>query len=305
VIGAATDTQYEVGAVNEKATLSTEITAGELAAGQPGSLTLTITNGGPQPAYRVIAKLQSSVAALHGCQISFGRIDPGRTKVRKQVIALPPGQDDRSALVVAQVSYFNGDPLEARRRFDIKPGPPGSARPPVTAAAGTRVEPPRTATGGNQVELPRGLTVACKLAAAEVGPGERVRLECELRNLGSEPLAQVGLKVSVGGVDSENQAPKSLPGAGSVKLELVGLAAQKVKQGDKLPVIVRATAQGVPRAEQILSVAIGSQATRCKARLTRDEYKVKQKRLQAALDSGSLTQKELDKYEAELVSCLQ
>jgi hypothetical protein len=90
-----------------------------------------------------------------------------------------------------------------------------------------------------------------------------------------------------------------------VKLELVGLTSAKEKQGAQLPVVVRATALGLPPAEKTLSVRIASLATRCQKRLTRDEYKVKRKRLQAALDSGALTQKELDKYDADLVGCLQ
>jgi len=57
--------------------------------------------------------------------------------------------------------------------------------------------------------------------------------------------------------------------------------------------------------ERPLSVRIASFATKCQTRLTRDEYKAKRKRLQAALDSGALTQKEFDKYDADLVSCLQ
>jgi hypothetical protein len=292
-IGVATDTQYEVGAINEKATLSAELADGAFVAGQPGSLVLVITNGGPQPAYRVTAKLQSSVAALHGYQLSFGRIDPGKTKIRKQAVSLPSGLNDRSTVVVAQISYFNGDHLEARKRFDLKPDPKGNERPPGTA------------TVGSQASAPRGLAVECKPVAAEVAPGERVRIDCELRNLGSEPLAQVALKVAVGGVDQGNQVPKSLPGAASVKLELVGVVSPSAKPGTRLPVIIRATARGVSRVEQSMSVAVASPSTGCKARLTRSEYQVKHKRLQAALDAGALTQKEFDAYDADLVSCLQ
>ncbi|HWO25888.1 MAG TPA: hypothetical protein VNO30_44440 [Kofleriaceae bacterium] len=78
----------------------------------------------------------------------------------------------------------------------------------------------------------------------------------------------------------------------------------KEQQGAKLPVLVRATALGVSPVEWGAFVSIASFATKCKERLTRDEYKAKRKKLQAALASGALTQGELDKYDAELVSCL-
>ena len=40
-------------------------------------------------------------------------------------------------------------------------------------------------------------------------------------------------------------------------------------------------------------------------RRRQSEYKAKRKRLQAALDAGSLTQKEFDQYDADLLGCLQ
>jgi hypothetical protein len=280
-IGAATDTQHEVGAANEKATLSAELgDAPPFVPGRSGAISLRITNSGPQPAYRVVAKLRSSVDALHGHQLSFGRIDPGKTKVRTRAVAIPPRLDERSAVVVADISYFNGESLDAKKKFDILP----PAR---------RVDPPR------------GLALDCKLATPEVAPGERVRLACELRNVGTEPAGELAIAVSVGGVVSPNLAPKALPGAGSAKLDLVGLTSAKEKQGVQVPVVVRATALGLPPVERTLSVRIASFATRCQQRLTRDEYKAKRKRLQAALDSGALTQKEFDKYDADLVGCLQ
>ena len=280
-IGAATDTQLDVGAANEKAILSADLAGGPLfVLGTTASLGLAITNKGPQPAYRVIAKLRSSVDALHGHQISFGRIDPGKTKIKTRAIAIPPKLDERSALVVAEITYFNGDPLDTKEKFVFAPEP-------------------------KRVTAPRGLALDCKLATPEVAPGERVRITCDLRNLSSDPASDLGITVLVAKEASKNLVPKSLPGAGAEKLELIGLTSAREKQGAKLPVTVRATALGVSAVEWTASVSIASLGTRCKARLTRDEYKAKRKRLQAALDSGALTQSEFDKYDAELVGCLQ
>jgi hypothetical protein len=301
-IGAATDTQYEVGAANEKAVLAAELgEAPPLVPGRPGTISLAIKNSGPQPAYRVIAKLRSSVDALHGHQLSFGRIDPGKTKIKTRVVALPSKLDERSALVVADISYFNGEPFETKKKLSIAPE---AKRVEVK-----RVEPPRGPEAKRvevkRVEPPRGLDASCKLATAEVAPGERVRIDCELRNLGNAPANELTIAVAVRGAVSKNLAPKVLPGAGSVKLELVGLTAASEQQGAQVPVVVRVGALGLPPVEQTLTVRIASFATRCQTRLTRDEYKAKRKRLQAALDSGALTQQEFDKYDADLVGCLQ
>jgi hypothetical protein len=280
-IGAATDTQYEVGAANEKAVLSAEFSPGlPLAQGRSGTLSLVVTNSGPQPAYRVIAKLRSGVEALHGHQLSFGRIDPGKTKTKTRSVAIPSNLDERSALVVAEVSYFNGEAIETKKKFDIVPPAKG-------------------------VEPPRGLAMDCKLATAEVAPGERVRIDCELRNLGNETAKELSIAVSIRGVVSRNLAPQSLPGAASAKLELIGLTLASEQQGAEVPVIVRATALGLRPVERSFSIRIASFATKCKTLYTRDEYKAKRKRLQVALDSGALTQKEFDKYDAALVGCLQ
>jgi hypothetical protein len=277
-IGTATDTQYEVGAANEKATLSAELRgAAALVPGKPAHITLTIKNSGPRPAYRVIAKLQSSVPALHGHQLSFGRINPGITKIRSRLLSLPQESEDRTALVVAEVTYFTGDPVSTRKRDAI-------------------------VREGKPAESPRELALACKLATPEVMPGGRVQIGCDVRNLSSGPMSELTVKVLVRGVETPNSAPRNLPG-GTVKLELNGKTSDNEQQGAVVPVQVRISAPGHPAVEQSLLVRIS--ATRCQVRLTRAEYQVRLVPLQELLDKGGLSQKEFDKYDAELVACLQ
>jgi hypothetical protein len=279
-IGAATDTQYEVGAANEKAALSMELGAEPaFVLGQSGTLSLKISNSGPQPAYRVIAKLRSSVEVFHGKQISFGRIDPGKSKVKTREIAIPPQLEDRSAVVAAEITYFNGDRLEVKKRFEI-----ASSKP---------------------VEPPRGLALECKLVKAEVASGGRVPVECELRNASNEAVRGLTATVAVGDAVSKNLVPQSLAGAGPMKLELAGTVPATEKQGAMVPVVIRISAQKLPAVEKTLYVRVAQSATRCQKRLTRDEYKKKRKILQDALRAGNLTQQEFDKYDAENVSCLE
>lgn len=275
-IGAATDTQYEIGAANEKATLTAQFADSALVAGRSGLVSLSIANSGPQPAYRVVAKLRSGTEAFHGLQLSFGRIDPGKSKTKTQQVVIPPRLDDRSPIVLADISYFNGDAFNTRQRFNIT------------------------------LERESILGVECKLATTEIAPGARVRLECELRNSSKQPARDLSVIVTVGDVVTPNVGPKKLGGGDVVKLEFIGVTSKTEKQGAQLPIKLQVAAEGQPTLEQTFSVRVTTVAPRCKAgKLTRDEYRAKRKRLQAALDAHALTQKEFDKYDAELVSCLE
>lgn len=281
-IGEATDTQSAAGTSGERAALKAELVESEpMVMGRAGTIGVSITNSGPQPAYRVIAKLKSGVEALDGIQLSFGRIDPGKTKVRARRIPLPAALDDRAPIVLANVSYANGEDFSVKRRFTIGAEQAG-------------------------VEQQLGLGVDCKPAAGEISPGERVRIQCELRNKSKSPANELRVVVAVGGAPTPNLGPKKLAAGESVTLDFVGVAPVTAKQGTELPVKVTVTGADVPAVTQSLSVRIASLAVKCKTeKLTREQYRAKRKRLQAAFDAGALTQKELDKYDAELVSCLQ
>ena len=281
-IGEATDTQYAVGAPGERATLKAELVENEpLIAGRPGTIGLSITNSGPRPAYRVTAKLKSGVEVFDGIQLSFGRIDPGKTKVRGRRISLPAGLDDRAPIVLANVSSANGEDFSVKRRFSV-----GAQQ-----------------AGGEQ-QL--GLGLDCKPPAGEVSPGERVRIQCELRNKSKSPASELRVVVAVGGAPTPNLGPKRLAAGEAVTLDFVGVAPATAKQGTELPVNVTVSGADVSTVAQSLSVRVASLVVKCKTeKLTREQYRAKRKRLQAAFDAGALTQKELDKYDAELVSCLQ
>ncbi|HWU90902.1 MAG TPA: hypothetical protein VN253_26735 [Kofleriaceae bacterium] len=281
-IGEATDTQYAAGAIGERAVLKAELVESEpMTIGGAGTIGVSITNSGPQPAYRVIAKLKSGVEALDGIQLSFGRIDPGKTKVRTRRIPLPPALDDRAPIVLANISYANGEELSVKRRFNIGAEVAGAVQQ-------------------------QGLGLNCKSVSSEVSPGERVRVQCELRNKSRAPASELKVVVAVGGALKPNLAPKKLAAGEAVTLEFVGDVPGGAKQGADLPVRVTVSGVDVPPVTQSLAIRVASLAVKCKIeKLTREQYRAKRKRLQAAFDAGALTQKELDKYDAELVSCLQ
>jgi hypothetical protein len=283
LIGEATDTQYTAGAANERAALTAEfVDVAPMAAGGWVTLTLSVRNDGPDPAYRTIAKLRSSIDALHGLQFSFGRIDAGQTKVRSRQVVVPADVDDRSPLVVAAVSYFNGESVSTQKRYTVIDDPTQIAK------------------------SEQGLVLQCKLAAAEVAPGERVRIQCDVRNTAAVAARDLRFSVAVDGVTAPNVGPKELAAGDQVSVELVGAAPAEARQGASLLVVVGVEAPGLTRAEKTLSVGVASFTGMCQqGKLTREQYRAKRKRLEAALAADALTQKEFDDYDAELLGCLE
>src|SRR5205814_2259214 len=71
---------------------------------------LSVTNEGPDPAYKVVAQLRSSLTAVHGMQLSFGRINRGATRSRSSRISDITDADDLNATIVATVSSLNTAP---------------------------------------------------------------------------------------------------------------------------------------------------------------------------------------------------
>jgi hypothetical protein len=70
-------------------------------------------------------------------------------------------------------------------------------------------------------------------------------------------------------------------------------------------VIVRVSAPGILGVERTLAVRIAALAMKCsKGQLTREGYKVKRKQLEELLKDGTLTQKDFDRYDADLIACL-
>lgn len=281
-IGEATDTQYDPGTPGEHTVLKAELVESEpLVLGRAGTVGLSITNSGAKPAYRVIARLKSGTEALDGIQLSFGRIDPGKTKLRTRRITVPATIDDRTPLVLANIASANTAEISVQRRFKVGAEQAGA-------------------------EQQLGVGLDCKLAAGEVSPGERVRVQCVLRNKSKGPVSELRVVVAVAGTTTPNIGPKKLPAGESATLEFVGDTATTAKQGTSQPVVITVTGADTPASTQTLSVRIASLAVTCKReKLTRAQYDAQKKRLQAAFAAGVLTQKELDQYEIELVSCLQ
>jgi hypothetical protein len=71
---------------------------------------LSVTNRGSDPAHGVVAQLKSSSAALHGLQLSLGRIDRGETRTWTSDVATAGAADDLDPVVVAAVTASDAPP---------------------------------------------------------------------------------------------------------------------------------------------------------------------------------------------------
>jgi len=240
-------------------------------------VSLAVTNKGPAPAYKVMAQLRSSSTALHGIQLSFGRIDKGETKTRTKDIDVGEG-DERNPTVVAAVTAVNASPTSAKSRI-------------------------RLATAKPRVEL----QLACSLIDREPAPGQRVRVHCEAINAGERGVRGVSYQLAI-----DESASITVPGPAVLgahartKFELLPTLPSSAKLGSSLQITITMSAPDMVPVAQRVAVEVVAFHGMCKqGKLTRDEYRKKRKRLESALAAGALSQDEFDKYDSELVSCIE
>ncbi|HEX3475038.1 MAG TPA: serine/threonine-protein kinase [Kofleriaceae bacterium] len=97
----------------------TAVLSSDASHGGVNRIVLSVTNRGPDPAYGVVAQLRSSSAALHGLQLSFGRIEPGETLARTRDVALASKADEIDPTVVTAVTSDNAPPVSATGKLRL------------------------------------------------------------------------------------------------------------------------------------------------------------------------------------------
>jgi hypothetical protein len=241
---------------------------------------LSVTNRGPDPAYKVVAHLRSSSTTLHGLELAFGRIASGETKTKAKDISLTGDPDEPNPTVVAAITAANAPPASATGRVHLQ-----SAR---------RASPP-------------ALALACTLVDKEPAPGQRVRVQCESSNTGDTPVRGVAYQIALDKAAAKPVGgPPELAGHAHVAFELVPTLPANAKLGSTLAIVITMTAPSAAPVQQKLSVEVVEFHGMCRqGKLTRDGYRAKRKRLETALAAGALSQDEFDKYDSELVSCIE
>lgn len=241
---------------------------------------LSITNEGPDPAYKVVAQLRSSATAIHGIQFDFGHINRGETKNRFSPISITSDTDDLNPMVFATVTSSNAPSATTSSRLRL-----------------TSVKRPR----------PVPLQLACSSLDTDPVPGQRLRVQCESTNPGDGPVRGVSFQVAVGkAAAAPAVGPAEFAAHAHVKFELNPTLPASVPAGTSVPITITMNEpDAVPVQQQISIKVIESHGVCKQGKLTRDGYRSKRKKLQDMLTAKTLTQDEFDKYDAEMVSCLE
>jgi len=251
----------------------------EILAGGETVLELTVTNRGQGPAYRLYALTRSSLPALQGVQFSIGKLAPGQTASRRVRVALAENVGESTAMLVLVFNEANGfAPANFSRRFPVK----------IVATA------------------PR-LAVTCKPAGDvhEVDAGESLRLRCTIRNDGGRQAKQVSTMLAIGGVARLTSAPIDLAPRTQATVELPVRIPTDAAIDQQVAIEVTASEPpGGQRATTTVMVTIRRPRVCPTGKLTRAEYRLKRAELERARAAGDLTADEFDRYDAELVGCL-
>jgi hypothetical protein len=284
LIGDATDTQPELvrgGAPPSLEVSAIDVGGGALEAGGQRTVTVKVSNRGEGAAYRVVVTTRSSVAALHDQRLSYGRIAPGASKSRQLVVRLPMTESASDAMLVLVVGEGNGfAPHNVSRRVPIH-----VASAPV-------------------------LTVRCAVvdrdpARPQLDAGETVDLRCTVSNTGSV-AGQVRVQLTVAGAAQAGSNAKDLAGGASTVFDLPITIPRDLPLDAPVEIAVTAIEARYQRNAATTLTGVIHMPKLCTAgQLTRAQYDARIRELRAAVAAGDLTQAELDRYEAELVGCLQ
>jgi hypothetical protein len=252
--------------------------------GAGSELTLTVLNDGEGPAYRVFATTRSNVEALHGLQFSFGKLEPHQAKTRRVRVKVPRDNDETEALVVLvfdEAHQFT--PEQSSRRFAVRPA----------------------------IDAPQ-LSMTCKLtgdasARPRVDAGQAVRVSCDVRNDG--PRAR-GVKVTAtlsGEPNPVSAAPFDLEQGKQNTVSLALRVPKSAALDSELSLNVRANAGvGAGSETQVTLTLLVARPKICPdGKLTREQFARKRAELRKKLDAGLISREEFDRYETELVGCLE
>jgi hypothetical protein len=283
LVGDATDTEADLvrgGAAPSLEVTSFEVGDGSLRAGGEATLVVKVVNRGPGTAYRVVATTRSSVASLHGQRLTFGMIKPRSEKVRRLRVTVPSSETSPDTMLVLVMSEGNGFmPKNVSRRVPIA----------ASATAST-------------------LAVRCSIvgrtgARPDLDAGDNVVLRCTVDNTGS--AVKLDLEASVAGRATPAQA-QDVAAAGHASFDVPVAIPRELAIDSPVEIAVTVHDRQFVRTARTSVVGVVRKPKLCAAgQLTRAQYRAKMAELRAAVAAGDLTQAQLDKYDAELVTCLK
>jgi hypothetical protein len=258
-----------------------EVEGGTLHAGGESTLTVQITNRGPGTAYRVAATVRPGMMNLHGRRLHFGRIAPNSSKLRQLRLTLPASETAPDAMLL--VAFDEGNrfsPPSVSRRVPI-------AAPPIVPVLAIRCWFPQ-----RSLERP------------ELDAGEDVTVRCLVDNSGSG-AANVVVEAAIDGASPILSAAKRVAPASNATFDLPLRIPRELAIDAAVQLAITARDHLFARSVQTTIVGVIRQPKLCAAgQLTHTQYRAKLAELRAALAAGDLTQAQFDRYDVELVTCL-
>jgi hypothetical protein len=285
LIGDATDTQPVVvsgGPPPRLEVAALDVAGGAVEPGGATTLTVRVANKGEGDAYRVRVLTRSSVPSLHDKTLSFGHIAPGAEKTRSLTVHVPLTENAADTMLVLSFSEANGFvPHDVSRRVAIRP----TVDAPVLAAACTIVDHDP--------------------ARPELDAGEHIDVRCSVDNHGPS-AAVVVVGVAVGRDPAVASQPKQIAANGSQVYDVPVVVPRGLALDSTVEIAAQASDLRYHRTADATIVGVVHRPKLCMpGQLTRAEYEAKIAELRKTLEAGDLTQAEFDRYDAELVGCLQ
>jgi hypothetical protein len=244
-------------------------------------LFVTATNRGPDPAYRVVARLKSSSTVIHGIQLSFGRVDRDAPKKLPKRLPTLSATDELDPMVSVEVTAWNAPSATTKSRLHL---------------TASRVPPPAP------------LQLSCAAVEKDAAPGQQLRIQCESTNPNESATHVKAVDVAVGtgaALPATGLLLPELEPHGRFKFQLTAALPRSAKAGSSMPILITINASDFAPVQQQILIQVTHAGMCTQGKLTRDAYEAKRKRMQDALKSGSLNQAEYDRYDAENVSCLE
>ncbi len=199
------DAGTDAGPSDLAVTLSTSKPNDTGEAGEPFDLTVTVTNRGANPVYRLEANTKSDNPLFENRELVFGRVNPGETRTwtaplgiceyegyRPGTTSWPAPGTHRACLVPrASLSRLDGIRLEWSESHGHVPHGDASLRAsihglerPVFAYGWQVAERPGTGNGDGRVQ--RGEQMTMYVTIRNVGPGRSFVTRADIRNLSGE-----------------------------------------------------------------------------------------------------------------------